>query len=648
MMHTIFKQVKKIVPRISNTEMIALRSGTVSVDGNIFNGKIPSNILDTKPIIHNIPNQFNRKGIHRIMDNLSNCNVYPNDFTQQIFDELGREKLFGFIIDRKYGGTDLSTTEMSSILTEITSSNPGLGVTVMVPNSLGPGELLQHYGTIEQKTKYLPGLAKGEYIPCFGLTGPNNGSDALGSIDKGIVRKEGEQIFIEATINKRYITLAPVANVIGLAIHVEDPDDILNEGIEGITVALLENGHDGLHQLTHHNPNNVGFPNGTLKGTVRIELNQVIGGESQIGHGWKMLMECLAAGRGVCLPATAQASSKTITYGIYNYIKHRKQFQIPLIKMEGVNNKFCDMLYQTWTIQSSIAFTNHLLDMDEKPAVISAIMKQQTTERGREVINHGMDIYAGSAICHGENNFIEKFYRSAPIGITVEGSNTLTRNLIIFGQGLNKSHPYVYPIYQSIIDNNLEEFKSHFSEIVQHSLTLYVKNVGQLMNKNLDKQIIQFANLSNFVALLGGSLKKNQSISGDMADILGNLYMCISLQWYNIHYHTSELLTDYCINRILQENVVLMNRVIKNYPNNLKYALYPFLEKSESFNYDKNRKILEECKNNTKIMDMISEDVWKECSPFKEYAEMNVLEKDSKRYLELYDSIVGVGEYKNV
>ena len=200
---------------------------------------------------------------------------------------------------------------------------------------------------------------------------------------------------------------------------------------------------------TYHNPLNVGFPNGTLKGNFEIEIEDIIGGEKNAGNGWKMLMECLAAGRAVSLPAAALASSKVASYGIYNYASHRKQFKIPLIKMEGVNSKLVDMIYNTWVIQSSIHLTNYLLDSGERPSVISAVMKQQTTDRARDVLNNAMDIHAGSAICLGKSNFLEKFYQSAPIGITVEGSNTLTKNLIIFGQGLNKSHPYIFPLMEN-------------------------------------------------------------------------------------------------------------------------------------------------------------------------------------------------------
>ena len=249
-------------------------------------------------------------------------------------------------------------------------------------------------------------MSNGSYIPCFGLTGPNNGSDATGSIDRGVVKvSESGKRYIELTINKRYITLAPVANLIGLAFKLEDPDHLLYTGKPGVTVALIEGDHEGLKKETHHNPMNVGFPNGTLKGTIRIDLENIIGGEENAGEGWKMLMECLSAGRAVSLPSTALAASKVSTYGIYNYAKHRKQFKIPLLEMEAVSNKLADMVFNTWVIECSTSLTNHLLDRGDRPAVISAVMKQQTTDRAREVVNHGMDIHGGSGICLGYGNF---------------------------------------------------------------------------------------------------------------------------------------------------------------------------------------------------------------------------------------------------
>jgi acyl-CoA dehydrogenase len=637
----IFNQVKRVIPKISDTELIALNSGTTSLDRDIFKGKVKLPELNK-----NKNENFDLSKIDELLNKYGDEVIYPNKKTNEIFDFIGKNKFLSFIIDEKYGGTKLSTKSSSEILTKITTKNPGLGVSVMVPNSLGPGELLSHYGTQEQKEKYLPKLSNGDYIPCFGLTGPNNGSDATGSIDEGTLEIVDNKRVIKLTINKRYITLAPISNLIGLAFRLNDPDNLLIEGSPGVTVALLHDDHPGLIKSTHHNPLNAGFPNGTLKGTFYIELDQVIGGEKNCGVGWKMLMECLAAGRAVSLPATANAASKVSTFGIFHYSMNRKQFNIPLIKMEGVQNKLVDMLYNTWLIQSSIALTNNILDSGEKPAVLSAIMKQQTTDRARDVINNGMDIHAGSAICLGPNNFIEKFYKSSPIGITVEGSNTLTRNLIIFGQGLNKSHPHIFPILKDIMDDDVESFYTNFKKIINHSLNLHVQTYIP-NSDNLDKQTIKFASLSNFIALKGGALKREQSLSSDMADILSNLYLAYSVKWYEDNYKISKKLTNYCIERLLLENDLIMNRVINN-----SGILYPFLfhmkTNIKSENYNTNRDIINELINNDKIINEIKKDVFTEGTILEELETLTLLDKNTNLYKDLYNKIIQVGEYENI
>ena len=416
MYRALFNRIKKIVPRISNTELIALRSGTTSVDREIYRGRVdiskfpkytpPTERLESLRSTH----------VDTLVDTYANTHIYPNTKIDKILSDIAQSRLFSLIIPPKYGGYQLSTTEMSNLLVYITSANPSLGVTVMVPNSLGPGELLESYGTETQKKAFLPGLADGSYIPCFGLTGPNNGSDATGSIDVGTLKKsesDHTKLEIEITLDKRYITLAPVANLIGIAFRLEDPDNLLDSnlgGTRGVTVALIKGDHPGLVKSTYHNPLNVGFPNGTLKGNIKISLDDIIGGEQNAGKGWKMLMECLAAGRAISLPATALAASKVATYGVYQYSTHRKQFNIPLVQMEAVANKLSDMIFHTWIINCSISLTNHLLDRGDRPAVLSALMKSQTTDRAREVINHGMDIHGGSGICLGDANFLEKFY----------------------------------------------------------------------------------------------------------------------------------------------------------------------------------------------------------------------------------------------
>jgi len=647
----LFSYVRSIVPRISETELIALRSGTTSVDREIFKGKV--NISVTPTIKKKEETEFSEKTVENVLRKFRDVKqVYPSNKIGEIIETLAKNRFFSFIIDEKYGGTKFSfnVSGLSRILTKLTSANPALGIVVMVPNSLGPAELLENYGTNVQRSNYLPKLAKGEMIPCFGLTGPNNGSDAAGAMDEGEVIVKGGKKYIKVSINKRYITLAPIADLVGLAVKVKDPNNLLSHSAkEGVTVALLERGHPGLRQETHHNPLNVGFPNGTLKGDLLIDVDDVIGGEKNVGEGWKMLMECLAAGRAVCLPATANASAKTATYGVWNYARHRQQFKIPLIKMEGIQDKLADMIYHTWVIQSSVKLTNTLLDYGEKPAVISAIMKEQTTERARTVLNHGMDVYAGSAICLGENNFLEEFYRSAPVGITVEGSNTLTKSLIIFGQGLNKSHPHIFDVYKSILDDDLSSFKKHFNSLLAHSLSsmVFMPNFGGYSNV-LHRQTKYFANLANFVALLGGKIKQNQFISGDMAQILSNLYLAHSVSWNQSVDPVSQELTDYCLRRLADETQHHINRVIDNYPSSsIRLLLRPMRCNVPNVDYDEKRNLINLVNNHPDILKKIREDIYHQDGILAELEQLNTLDNESEEYKNLYQKVIQVGEYPN-
>ena len=649
MYRNFFTRVKNIIPKISSTELIALRSGSVSLDGQIFQGEV--NLPGPPKKITMDEYAFIPK-VDKILNQYKDSVVFPGPDTDKILDAIGQAKLLGFIVPKSYGGSEISTTSMSNILTRITSANPALGIMTMVPNSLGPGELLTHYGTQEQKDKYLPGLVTAKYIPCFGLTGPNNGSDATGSIDKGIIFKDpsDQSIKIKIKFNKRYITLAPVANLIGLAFHLEDPDGLLiNEAQaqSGVTLALIESSHPGLIRNTYHNPLNAGFPNGTLKGEIVISADHIIGGLSQAGNGWKMLMECLAAGRAVSLPATANAASKVATYGTFLYASHRHQFKRKLIQMEGIQEKMIEMMYQTWVIQSSIAMTNTLLDDGEKPAVISAIMKQQTTDRARIVINHGMDINAGSSICLGPNNFMDKFYQSSPIGITVEGSNVLTRNLIIFGQGLNKSHPNINQILDSVLNDDLDGFKSSFNAMIRHVLGSYGKCLKHqiVSNSLLEKQTYEFANLANFVALLGGAIKEKQFISGKMADILSNLYLAYSIEWYGLHHSIPKYWTDYCIQRLCDENKAHFNLVIDNYSFTLLkplLCLQRYRIPSEDLEHKKmvfnqliyDQLIISNIKENIYVSEII-----------EKLEDLHQLDPTTEEYQRLYDQVIQVGEY---
>ena len=634
----LFKTIKRRLPKISDTELIALQSGTTFIDRNILEGKI------NYPTKNKITKKFDQKVLDNLLDKYEgNKKIYPDN--KEFIQELADNKLFSFLIDEKYGGIKLSVNELSSILTKITTVDPALGVIVMVPNSLGPGELLTLYGTEKQKDLFLPKLASGEKIPCFGLTGPNNGSDATGAIDKGIVFQETDSFGntkkkIKINLNKRYITLAPVSNLMGIAFNLEDPDNVINKS--GVTVALIESCHPGLIRDTYHNPLDAGFPNGTLKGEIIIEFDDIIGGRDNIGNGWKMLMECLSAGRAISLPATANASSKVSTYGIYNYINVRDQFKMPLSKMEAIQEKFNNMVYNTWIIDSSIDMTNDILDNGHSPSVISAIMKQQCTERGRIVLNEAMDIHGGAGICVGYNNFLEKYYKSAPIGITVEGSNTLTRSLIIFAQGLNKSHPYIYPILESLLTNNEKEFAKNLNNIVLLSSKLYLKTL--ISTNNLEQQIIDYATLTNFVALKAGALKKEQMLSGTMADIFSNLYLAISVNYTNNNYEISKKLTDYVIKKLMNENQEKINKVIDNLGPE-KYLLLHLKRKINPITFKDEVNIFKEIEDNPKIMERIKENIYIK-DILKDFEDIQQLEVESQEYLDLKNKIINVGEYK--
>jgi acyl-CoA dehydrogenase len=658
MYRSIFNRVKRIIPKISETEIIALKSGGVSVDREFFKGKINySNLY--RPFVKSSEKPM-EKETDELLRKFGSGSIYPDKNIYNVMSYLGKNGFLSMIIDKKYNGNRLSIESQSNILSKISSYNPSLGVATMVPNSLGPAELLQHYGTQMQKDYYLPKLADGTFIPCFGLTGPNNGSDAVGKIDEGYVEKINDKIKIRITLNKRYITLAPVSNLIGIAFKLNDPNGLLLNNKEGITLALVENSQEGLLQETYHNPNNAGFPNGTIKGTIFIDPEQVIGGQDKIGEGWKMLMECLAVGRGVSLPATANGSSKFITQSIMNYINLRTQFNMHIGNMEGVKEKFIDMYLNTWIIHTSVKLTNHILDNGSTPSVITAIMKQQTTERARTILNHGMDIYSGSGICTGENNFFTKFYNSSPVGITVEGSNTLTRSLIIYGQGLNKSHPYIFPIFQSIQDNNLEEFKTNFDKLVTEVMANYMRililmptticnnNNKDNAQKRFDSATLKFSVLSNFIAIMGGKIKAKQMLSGNMSDILSNLYLTYSLLWYHNHFsdNSTLILRNECIDYLMNELEYKMNLIIENYPIQiLRPLLYPLKNKLRYPSLENKNKLYDFIINNEELYNTFKNDIYYKDTVLEKMEKLKNMNKNSPDYEKLYQDIIKVGEY---
>jgi len=654
----LFGKVKSIIPKISDTEIIALKSGGVSIDREIFKGKINYKQLYDSSTIKKMTQTEKDfiESTNDLLEKFGQENMYPNKNIHEKLKYLGNKGYLSMIIDKKYKGNSISITAQSKILSKISSYNPSLGVVTMVPNSLGPGELLQHYGTEDQKKYYLPLLSKGTFIPCFGLTGPNNGSDAVGKIDTGVVEMVNDKIKIKVTLNKRYITLAPVSNLMGIAFNLTDPNKLLESQKTGITLALIEKDYYPELEKTYHNPNNSGFPNGTIKGTIYLDISEIIGGEKNIGEGWKMLMECLAVGRGVSLPATANGSSKYITYAIMNYINLRKQFNMNIGDMEAVKEKFIDMYLNNWIIHCSVQFTNHILDNGSTPSVITAIMKQQTTERARTILNHGMDIYAGSAICVGENNFFTKFYNASPVGITVEGSNTLTRGLIIFGQGLNKSHPYIFPIFESIQNDDLKQFRTNFNSMVYEIGRNYLRLINPLnqynencMEKRTDNATLKFSILSNFIALLGGKIKSKQMLSGNMSDILSNIYLSYSIIWYHHHHldKTHDVLKKQSIQYLLNEMDYKMNLIIDNYPiKAFKYLLYPLKNKIVYPNLENKNELYKFIKKDETLNRIIKDDIYYKGTVVEKMESIKNVEINSDEYNKMYDNIIRVGEYK--
>ena len=538
---------KTVIPKISETERIALNSGTVSIDKDIFNG-----FLDKRKLLRNYnypkisQHSIINKSVHNLCKEINDYEIYEKkEIPHNIYQNIANAGLYGMIIPELYFGLELNHHEQSQIVQKISTASNPVGITVMVPNSLGPAELLLKYGTDIQKNTYLPKLADGTLLPCFGLTGPHSGSDAGSMKDTGIVFEENNKKFIKLNVSKRYITLAPIANLIGIAFVLKDPSNLLNSGKEGITLILTD--RNSLSIGDCHNPMGVPFKNGTIKAhDVVLPLESIIGGESQAGNGWKMLMECLAVGRAISLPACAVGSAKLTTNYVGAYSIYRKQFKTMLADMEGVQEKMSSIASETVKITSMQYLTNSILDSNEKPSVISALMKYETTERARKVVNNGMDIVAGAGICKGPRNYLAHIYQATPIGITVEGSNILTKNLIIFGQGLMKSHPYLYNIVKSIENSDEKLFETHLKNIISHSIknygkSLYYQTYSNLMIFSKDESILQnkytsnFAITSNLILLLGKKFKTSEFLSGRMAEILGSLYILNSLDWFHHH-----------------------------------------------------------------------------------------------------------------
>jgi acyl-CoA dehydrogenase len=476
---------------MSRTEREALAAGGVWWDAELFSGRPRWERLRALPAARLAPEEeaFLAGPVERLCRELDDWRITHDDLDlpREVWERLRRERFFGLVIPKDYGGLGFSHLAHSQVVMKIASRSITAAVTVMVPNSLGPAELLLRYGTQAQRERYLPRLARGEEIPCFALTGPRAGSDAASIPDLGVVCQgefEGRQVLgIRLSFEKRYITLAPVATLIGLAFRLEDPDRLLSQDpAPGITLALIPAGTPGLVQGERHLPLGIPFQNGPLSGRdIFIPIDWVIGGAEGVGRGWPMLMECLAEGRGISLPALAVGAGKLATRHTGAYARVRRQFGRPIGDFEGVEEPLARIAGRTWQMEAARRVFLSALGAGERPAVLSAVLKYHLTERHRQVINDAMDILGGSGICLGPRNPMGRVYQGLPIAITVEGANILTRSMIIFGQGAVRCHPYLRSEIEAVQEPDARSALHRFDAAVAAHVGFLARNFGRTL-----------------------------------------------------------------------------------------------------------------------------------------------------------------------
>ncbi|WP_217877159.1 acyl-CoA dehydrogenase [Pseudoalteromonas shioyasakiensis] len=564
-------KLKKVLPSISITEQEALDAGDVWLEGSIYQGKPDFDALRDVPAAKLSAEEqaFLDGPVKELLSMIDDSEIQNGvHLPDYILDFLKKERFFSLIIPKSFGGLEFSPYANSTIVATIATKSSAVAVTVMVPNSLGPGELLLHFGTKEQQDHYLPRLANGRDIPCFALTSPEAGSDAGGIPDIGVVKRgqfNGEEVLgLEITWDKRYITLAPIATVLGLAFKVVDPDGLLG-GKEnlGITCALIPKDHPGVELGNRHDPMGIRFYNGTTRGEkVFVPMDFIIGGQKNIGRGWQMLVSCLGAGRGISLPALGVSSSQVAFKGASEYAAVREQFGLAIGQFEGIQEKLADIAGKTYLQEAMRVLTTEGLGMGLKPSVVTAIAKYHMTEIGRNVLDSAMDIQAGKAIQNGPQNTLASGYVAQPIAITVEGANILTRNLMIFGQGVMRCHPYLQSMVESIHseDKNADkEFNSILRKTVGYSVanSLRAFRLGVLpftagaksslpevreYEKAAHKLSAKLAVYADFSLLvLGGKLKQAEMLSARLGDVMSFLYAAMaSIKYYEQKVASSE------------------------------------------------------------------------------------------------------------
>jgi acyl-CoA dehydrogenase len=548
----VLKLVAPMLPRMSETERVALEAGTVWFDRDLFSGRPDWEALLRFRLQPLSPQE--RAFLAGPVEEL--CRMSPDwevvqrgDLSSQAWDFIRSQGFLGMIIPKEHGGLGFSALAHSAVVAKLSSRSAAAAVSVMVPNSLGPAELLLHYGTPEQQRHYLPRLARGEEMPCFALTEPGAGSDAGGIRSNGVVCRgtyAGRDVLgMRLNWDKRYITLSPIATVLGLAFVLRDPERLLGGASElGITCALIPASLPGVELGRRHDPLGVPFHNGPTTGRdVFVPLDCIIGGPAMAGKGWMMLMQSLAAGRGISLPSLSVGASELCARTVSAYASVREQFGMPIGRFEGIEEPLARIGGLTWMLEASRTLTAGAIDAGEKPSVLTAIVKRYMTEAMRQVVNDSMDVVAGAGICRGPRNVLAGAYTATPIGITVEGANILTRTLIVFGQGALRCHPYAQEEMRTAAARDLAGFDRAFFGHVAFAVGNAVRSFAlgltrgaltQAPGRGSARDVLQkLTYLSSAFALtadlamgtLGGDLKRKGKITGRMADCLGWMYL---------------------------------------------------------------------------------------------------------------------------
>jgi acyl-CoA dehydrogenase len=646
---------RTMLPSMSDTEREALEAGNTWWDGELFSGMPDWDKLISFPApkLSDEEQAFLDGPCEELCGMLDDWDISHErgDLPPEAWAFIKKHGFFAMIIPKRYGGLEFSAYANAMVIAKLASRNTTASSTVGVPNSLGPAELLLHYGTDEQKDRWLPGLASGDEIPCFALTSPQAGSDAAALIDSGVVCKgtwEGKQIIgIRLNWDKRYITLAPVATVLGLAFKLYDPDHLIGDKDEyGITAALIPTDLPGISIGRRHNPLNIPFQNGPTSGQdVFVPLDSIIGGQEMAGKGWKMLVELLSVGRAITLPSTAAGGGQAASYASGAYTQIRRQFNLPIAKFEGVGEALARIAGHTYIMNSAVSVTSGAIDQGEKPAVPSAILKYHCTELSRKVANDTMDVHGGKAIMMGPKNYAGRPYMATPIAITVEGANILTRSLIIFGQGAMRCHPYVLRELQAAQDTDSERGLTEFDDALFSHIGYAISNAGRAFflalthakfskvplntptrryYQNVNRYSAAFALTTDFAMLtLGGKLKIKELLSARLGDVLSCMYLASTVlkHFENQGRRATDIpLVEWSVRTLMYHAQEQLHSFLRNFPNRpvaflLRCIIFPRGRTYSSPSDDLGKKIVSLITETGEARERLSEQAYKALAP---------------------------------